>query len=276
MTLEISTERVFSLPCFEGLRLLRQYSALQPKLSTDELISLVENIEADGSSLDLEASVHLATIVEADCPLEGGIFYQFCIKAVLLKHQPIWSKAMRTGRKRFVKTLDKNDQDVFAAAGLMADPPEQDVITWWDDVSGHARLIVDQLKMKQGRAAEILSLEHERKRLTELGVQREPKWPGLDDNFAGYDVLSFDVVDGELRNKMIEVKSTTASPLRFFVSRNEWEQASLSPDSYIFHVWDMTKTPEILYIRSATDVAPHIPSDNEKGKWTNANIPIAQ
>jgi hypothetical protein len=270
----ISTERVFSLPCFEGLRLLRQYSASKPNLNTEELISLVEKVESDGVSLDLEASVHLATIVEDDCPLEGGVFYQFCIKAVLLKHQPIWSKAMKSGRKRFVQTLDKNDQDVFAAAGLMTDPPEQDVITWWDDVSGHARLIMDQRKMKQGRAAEILTLEYERKRLEKLGIDKELKWPGLDDNFAGYDVLSFDLINTDLVNKMIEVKSTTASPLRFFVSRNEWEQASLAPDFYIFHVWDMTKTPEILYIRTASDVAHHIPSDNEKGKWTSAIIPI--
>lgn len=60
----------------------------------------------------------------------------------------IWSKAMRSGRSRFVRTLGVNDQDVFAAAGLMENPTPQHVVTWWDTVSGHARLISDQEKME--------------------------------------------------------------------------------------------------------------------------------
>ena len=274
MTTEISTERVFSLPCFEGLRLLRRYSEIQPDLGTVELITLIENVEADGTSLDLVASAYLGTLIDNDCPMDGGQFYQTCIKAVLLKHQPIWSKAMRSGRKRFVKTLDKNDQDVFAAAGLMKDPPSQDVVLWWDDVSGHARLISDKIKMVQGRTAELMTLEYERERLATIGITKEPEWPGLDDNFAGYDILSYDQNEFGLVNRMIEVKSTTASPLRFFVTRNEWKQAVKAPEAYIFYVWDMSKSPAVLYVRTAAEVAPHIPSDNEKGIWTNAVIPI--
>lgn len=45
---------------------------------------------------------------------------------------------------------------------------------------------------------------------------------------------------------MIEVKSTIASPLRFIVSRNEWEQADKFGPAYLFHVWDMQKNPPVL------------------------------
>ena len=122
MTVDISKERIFSLPCFEGLRLLRRYRDNFPDLPIPNLLSLIDSVEADARSLDMEASVHLSALVEADCPLVGPIFYQSCIKAFLLEHKPIWSKAMRSGRKRFVSSLDPDGRDVFAAAGLMDDP----------------------------------------------------------------------------------------------------------------------------------------------------------
>ena len=274
MTQVIPTERVFSLPCFEGLRLFRRYKANFPDLSLAELLALIDSVEPDARSLDMEASVYLSTLVESDCPLDGSVFYQCCIKTVLLKHQPIWSKTMRSGRQRFVSSLDQNDQDVFAAAGLMKDPTPVHVVTWWDGVSGFARLFSDQKKLEQGRAAEMLTLEHERSRLKSIGITTEPKWPGFDDNFAGYDVLSYEHGQTGLTNRLIEVKSTTASPLRFFVSRNEWITAKKTGGAYIFHVWDMDKTPPVLYERTVADVSPHIPEDRGKGSWASTAVPV--
>tara|TARA_R110001606_G_scaffold233942_1_gene381529 strand:+ start:30478 stop:31308 length:831 start_codon:yes stop_codon:yes gene_type:complete len=275
MTQVISTERLFSLSSFEGLRLIRSYSVKQPELSISELIALIEKLDPDGLSLDLTAAAYLGELVGQDCRMEGSQYYQTCIKVILIEHQPIWAKAMRSGRKRFVETLDLNDQDVFAAAGLMSDPPSNDVVTWWDDVVGHSRLITDKEKMEQARKAEILSIEHERERLKKLGIEKEPEWPGLDNNYAGYDVLSYDLGQYGLINRMIEVKSTTASPLRFFVTQNEWNQAKKVGDAYLFHVWDMTKSPPILFIKTVQEIAPHIPTNNEKGAWTNATIPLS-
>lgn len=273
MTALISTERMFSLSAFEGLRLIRKYSARQPELKTPDIISLIESLEVDGASFDLEASSYLDTLVDDKCPTEGEVFYQECIKAILIKHQPAWSKTMRIGRKRFVRELNTNDQDVFVAAGLMKDPPSTDVVNWWDDVTGHARLISDLEKMKQARAAELLTIKHERMRLKSEGIEREIKWLGLDDNFAGYDVLSYEKSGhGTINNRMIEVKSTTNSPLKFWVTRNEWNQAEKADDAYLFHIWDMAKDPPNLYVRSVADVAPHIPSDNGKGEWISAII----
>ena len=274
MTVVISTERVFSLPCFEGLRLLRKYKADCPELASGDLLALIENVEADALSLDMEASMHLSTLVVDNCPLDGHVFYQTCIKAVLLKHQPIWSKAMRSGRRRFVGTLDPNDQNVFAAAGLMEEPPPEQVVAWWDDVSGHARLIADQEKMEQGRAAEVLTIEFERKRLASIGIDKEPEWPGFDDNYAGYDVMSYDNGATGIVNRLIEVKSTTISPLRFIVTRHEWNKAEKSGDVYTFQVWDMNQTPQVLHICTVADVAAHIPTDNGKGVWNLTVIPV--
>jgi uncharacterized protein DUF3883 len=91
---------------------------------------------------------------------------------------------------------------------------------------------------------------------------------------AHYDVLSYDLEGVVEVNIMIEVKSTINSPLRFFLSRNEWNTAEKIGAAYHFHVWDMSADPPILYERSVDDIRPHIPSDNDKGKWSNVAIPV--
>lgn len=268
------TERVFALSAFEGVRLIRTYAAKQPDVPVEELLPIIEHIESDAPNLDLQASLYLHGLVELECPLTGDRFYQACITAVVTKHQPNWCKAMKQGRMRFLDSLEQDDKDVFAAAGLAEEPPPIEVVTWWDTVSGYARLLADIEKMEQARKAEALSMEHERQRLKALGIDKDPEWKGLDDNFAGYDVLSYDLGEFAPTNRVIEVKSTIASPLRFIVSRNEWEQAVKFGSAYIFHIWDMQKVPPALCELTVAQVAAHMPTDNEKGKWKTAVIPL--
>ena len=271
----ISTERVFSLSCFEGLRLLREYEERQPNLSLAELISLVERVEADALSLDLEASAHLSMAVEHGVTLDGSAFYQTCIRAVLRQRQPAWTKSMKSGRKRFAAELGLDERSVFDAAGLMVDPPSREVVGWWGDISGYARLGGNIETMEQAREAELLTLERERERLREGGICKEPEWLGLDDNYAGYDVLTYEVGGTGLVNRLIEVKSTIASPPRFVVSREEWRTAERAGEAYSFNIWDMQKNPPQLYVKSVEEVAPHIPQDKGNGQWRNAEVRVS-
>lgn len=87
-------------------------------------------------------------------------------------------------------------------------------------------------------------------------------------------MLSYALVDGTIVNRLIEVKSTIASPMRFRVTRNEWEQADKSGAAYSFHIWDMQKAPPILHTRAVEDVRPHIPSDNDAGTWKDVEIKL--
>ena len=254
------------------MRLIRQYINQQPSLPIEEVRALIEKLEPDGANLDLEASMLLHEIVEPGCPLNGKVFYQSCIKAVLVNYHPVWARAMQQGRKRFVGSLNQNDQDIFEAAGLLIDPPPMEMVLWWDMVVGHARLGSDLKKMLQAREAEQNSIEYEKNKLLSLGIERDPVWIGLDDNFAGYDVLSFELIDNKIVHLMIEVKSTIASPLRFILTRHEWEKAEELRNAYRFHVWDMKKSPVELFALTVDQIRPHIPSDNEKGKWKQAEI----
>ena len=112
MSATISTERLFALPCFEGLRLFRRYQVDYPQLPLPDLLSLIDDVEADAHTLDMEASVYLSTLVEPECDLSGHGFYQACIKGVLTRHQPIWAKLMRQGRKRFGGQARSNGSNV--------------------------------------------------------------------------------------------------------------------------------------------------------------------
>ena len=275
MTTTLPANRVFSFACFEGVRLLRKYRADFPDLPNLDLMRVIHSAVADAHALDLEASIELSAFIASDCPLEGHSFYQGCIEAVMHQYRPNWLSLMRRGRTRFIKQLPLDAQDIFEAAGLLATPPTENIVGWWDAMSGHARLTSDHSKVKQGRAAEMLTLDHERRELQEKGIHLEPEWPGLDDNFAGYDVGSYDRRYSRITNRMIEVKSTIASPMRFFVTRNEWRTAESARDAYIFHIWNMRSDPPQLHTRTVDDILPHIPSDNGKGQWETAIVPLA-
>lgn len=267
-------DRICTLSCFEALRLLRRYQPDHPNLTLSDLVDFILKVDPDAHSLDMHAAMELHPIVAYECSLEGSVFYRHCIRAVLMEHRPSWSRTMRHGRKRFYNGLGRNDQDVFDAADLMVGSPPADVLEWWDEVSGQARLMGDQRKLSQGRSAEILTIEYEKQRLAKLGVNKEPEWPGLDDNFAGYDVLSYELLGANIVSRLIEVKSTTLSPMRFYISRNEWRQAQSVGERYIFHIWDMSKADPQLFVRTVTQVEPHIPADNGKGEWTSAAVPV--
>ena len=96
----------------------------------------------------------------------------------------------------------------------------------------------------------------------------------IEDNTAGYDIQSFDPGTEGPVARLIEVKSTIASPLRFWLTRNEWETAKKFGAAYSFHIWDL-QGPQ-LHERTANEILPHIPTDNERGRWANVEYPIVQ
>lgn len=270
----VSVDRLLSLTAFEGLKTIRSYQDKHPDVDPLELFDIIAKVDSDGPTIDFEASSHLGLLVGADCPDDQLEFYQTCIKVVVLTRRPGWVAAMRTGRTRFINSLEQDDRDVFEGAGLMENPPSMGTVNWWDDVVGNVNLQIVNEKMQQARKAESLTIDHEIEELKKKGIDKVPEWTGLDDNFAGYDVLSYEPGENGPVQKMIEVKSTTASPLRFILTRNEWNKANKVGEAYIFHVWDMQKDPALLYIRTVEQVRPHIPDDNEKGKWKNVEIPL--
>lgn len=272
--MEPDFQKVFSIPAIEGFKLLLHYLSDNQGLEACEAIELIKAVELDADALDFDTAEYL--LATLDVPFTGcaATFYQTCIKQIILVRQPKWGKLMMLGRSRFSKRLKRDEQTVFRQAGLLNSPPEDDVIIWWDELCAEVRMQGDLDKLAQARQAEKLTITFEAGRLKKIGITTKPEWTAIEDNTAGYDVRSFEQGEYGLDNKLIEVKSTIASPLRFYVTRNEWEQAEKYGAAYFFYIWDMKQEPPRLYIRTVDQVKIHIPQDNEKGKWKSVEIPL--
>jgi hypothetical protein len=245
-----------------------------PTLSLKEVSDLAKRLDSDLSSLDLEAAVDLAVMVSHEVCTEGEQFYRACVEAVVLNRQPIWARIMMLGRKKFTSKLSRDEEQCFREARLLDDPPTEEIVRWWDRVTGQVRLASDQLKIERSRKAETLSIQYEIARLKSLGINLLPKWIAIEDNTAGYDVLSYEIGPLQPINLLIEVKSTIASPVRFIVTRNEWDQALKFGEAYRFHIWNLQANPPVLFKRSVADVLPHVPTDNKKGAWKTMEVPV--
>lgn len=271
-------ERLLSMPAFEGLRILRVHLQQRPQDPPAALVTIIRRVEAEAHSLDLEAALELHDRVAKDAPHQGVAFYRVCLAAVLLIELPAWAKLATLGRGRFIKRLKavefRDVRSLFRQAHLLDEPPEDDDIAWWDELQSHVRSQQSVETMKRARIAEKLTLDREQELLRKTGIDKPPRWMAIEDNTVGYDVLSYKKGEFGLLNKLIEVKSTIASPLRFFVSRNEWEQAQEFGEAFVFHVWDLKPNPPVLHERTVDQVRPHIPLDNEKGEWKNVLIPV--
>lgn len=257
---------------------MRQVMATVPEVTIDSFPHALIAHSPEARNYDLDAAKELHGLVAADAPHESVLFYRECILAVLLLEMPAFAKLMTLGRGRFIKRIRGDEyrdiRSVFREAMLLEEPPSVDDISWWDTIQGRVRLNFDQERLARARQAESLSLESERARLLDLGIAKTPVWMAIEDNTVGYDVLSFRLTPHGESNLLIEVKSTIASPLRFIVTRNEWENADQVGDAYVFHVWDMDKVPPALHVRTVDQIRPHIPVDSQKGKWKTAEIPI--
>lgn len=271
-------DRLFTISAFEGLRLMRGVLASVSGVTIGDCPAAVIAHSPQAVTYDLDAAVELHALVAPGAPHDDVFFYRECILAVLLHKMPTFAKLMTLGRGRFIKRIKGDDyrdiRSVFREALLLVDPPTTDDIAWWDHVQGRVRLNFDQERLARAREAEGLTIQYEIAALQKQGIARLPFWMAIEDNTAGYDVLSYRSAAMGEKNLLIEVKSTIASPLRFIITRNEWDNADQIGDAYIFHVWDMDKVPPVLHVRTVEQIRPHIPADNKKGKWKTAEIPI--
>ena len=270
-------DRLFSMPAFEGLRILRIYMQNRPSEDLASLTRIIRQVESDAHTLDLDAALLINDHVPL-VPTDGTAFYRVCLSNILIHNLPEWAKLVTLGRGRFIKRLKavefRDVRSLFRQARLLDEPPTLDDVEWWDTLQAHVRTQQNVDAMKRARAAEKLTLEYEFEQLRQAGLDIVPRWMSIEDNTVGYDVLSYSPGDFGPVNRLIEVKSTIASPLRFYVTRNEWESALEFGEAFVFHIWDLQREPPLLYERTVEQVLPHIPQDNEKGRWANAVIPV--
>lgn len=116
-----------------------------------------------------------------------------------------------------------------------------------------------QNDLKYGLLGEELVLEYEKRRLYALGeieAANSIKWASKLSDSYGYDIQSFDYINGRLTPIQIEVK-TTPSPVDvdFYVSINELERSREHKETYfVYRIYDVNSmSPKIYRARGEID-----------------------
>lgn len=119
-------------------------------------------------------------------------------------------------------------------------------------------------KMAIGKAGERAAFEYEKRRLCSLGLEtlsQRVEWVAetQGDGF-GYDIHSFDVVDGEVVDRYIEVKTTTgAIDKPFDVTLNEVKFSSENPGTFVlFRIFEFSlRTNDIHFYEASGALEEH-------------------
>jgi len=109
-------------------------------------------------------------------------------------------------------------------------------------------------KKEISKISEEYVLKNESSRLISTNAAKQSKninHVALKNVAAGYDIASFDGKDSQNHDRFIEVKAGKRTPIRFFLSRNEFETAKrLKGRYYVYYVCMEDKKPRELYIFS--------------------------
>jgi hypothetical protein len=266
----VNEDRIMAMSAFEAAYIIRTFRNKNPGLSTPDLITSARSVRADFYPHDFDAGVFIESQIAPDLvePLED--FFTAAIEAIIAYRSPLWTRLAPAGRNHVLQAVGVNGVQCLRSAGLLGS--DSRATDWWDALSSANRGERDARLLAQGREAERLSLAYERTRLQREGITRQPVWVALDDNTVGYDILSYDQLDGVLVNRLIEVKSTVACPPRLFLSRNEWKTAEQYGHTYELHLWDIKS--EELKIYTVDQLGGHIPTNKGGGQWESVEITL--
>ncbi|MGJ4745453.1 DUF3883 domain-containing protein [Leptospira sp. SA-E8] len=265
------SENFFRMSVFEALLRLRRELQKNNPLPVDTLIELLKRT-GSGQSLGWSD----ATIVVQNCPsilqfpiLEVYMEIRIILDTLIRHYKPLWMRNIPRGRRHLTTNAPPSAMQCFTQAKLMTGH-EDGVIEWWDSISLFIREIRGEKLLETGRMGELMSFQHELKRLNEdiRSPSLVPELVSLDDNTLGYDIRSFLSRD-DISKLFIEVKASTQG-YEFHLSRNEWNVCQKNKARYLLHHWILPQkklnvyTPEVL--------EQHIPSDQGKGEWVSLKI----
>jgi hypothetical protein len=186
---------------------IRRYINDHPEADVASAAISVRRLDADMAANDFESALEIHGLLPAEVTFDNPTKdIRATLGHLIAKHRPWWTKAVPHGRERFATMINRDEAQCFRAAGLLDEPASDEVVAWWDELAQVVRAEINNQLLLQGREAERLSLAHERERLASLAIAREPRWVSIEDNSAGYDILSYSVGSVEPTNRLIEVK----------------------------------------------------------------------
>lgn len=183
---------------------------------------------------------------------------------------PTWLAVLPRGRRALRDALPTDAGECFRRAGAFDDNPAPEAVAFLDRLANIARAHANLTLIESGREAERMSFELEVARCSQMASAPPVEWVALDDNAAGYDILSSRLVNGRPSPKLVEVKSCRGRPLRLILTRNEWDTACRHHEAYTVHFWDMQEAR--LHELSWGDLRSHMPIDQGDARWDSATL----
>ena len=184
------------------------------------------------------------------------------LKVVILNCDYSWRGSFKFGRKYVLDSLSVNERQVFRSAGLIEDVVTEEIVAWWDEIQ--VNLGVPQTDFGF-REWERRTFEQEVQLLKKLESPRIPKWESINDNMAGFDILSYREKSGKWEEIFIEVKSSATGLKRFFLSDREAEKLETALSRYFVYFWD-TRSEE-MSVFSGAEIRQHLPRNQGRGSW---------
>jgi hypothetical protein len=272
-----SSLRSGGLPIRDGIRL-----AIEGAL-VDQLQDRIQLTEVGSAALALASE---------DEPTPTA--RRFLVTRLLLADPPPWVAYWQGDQEALQYILPVHERKTLTDSGLLPwDDTPTDLDSWafWRALSRVPLMSETAAHRKRlGDAGEHLSMEFERKRLTDDGrpdLAIQVQWLARESDAYGFDILSFAGGDGNDADTRvaIEVKTTSlprSAELHFFLSAHEWETAQHLGDRYRVHAWTrvdpgpppVARDPGPLLL-AAPIIAPHLPVAPgcvERCRWQTAEI----
>ncbi len=169
------------------------------------------------------------------------------LSPIILAGDYTWLAYLETDIQAFIYMIPQNWVQILQTANLL-DLEDEDVIDWWIHLLRGYQEISEGHLTKIGDFGESLTIDYETQRLQTDGFEINPfnlNWVSQISDAPGYDVKTVRgnlYKEGSLStgNIQIEVKSTirdNPTNFTFHLSRNQFNVASESPNSYFIHCW---------------------------------------
>ena len=166
------------------------------------------------------------------------------LKIAILNGDYSWKGSFKYGRKYVLESLSINERQVFRSAGLLTNDFNDEITSWWDQMQIALGLSHPDFGFREW---ERRTLDREIALLAKLDCPNLPKWVSIDDNMAGFDILSFRIINEKWEEVFVEVKSSSTGLKRFFLSDREAEKLELSPSRYFLYFWDITTETDHIF-----------------------------
>jgi len=223
-----------------------------------------------GGELDWDSAKFLNDRLDINVSGKRAEVFQRCILALVELEAPTWIASLFNGREIAARTLEPDVLQCFQVAGAFAPVPDAETVRWLDRLGQVALSQRDMRNIEIGRKAERLALEYERQLVAMAGINTPVEWISLNENFAGYDLKSWVLIDGRVMPKLVEVKGCSSESRTIYVTRNEWEVANTVICPFVFQIW--TLPSELMIEISVEEMRAHMPFDSGNGRWQTAQV----